>query len=152
MHFTIEELFASATAKAKGIDNKPNVQQIICLVYLAAYVLEPLREAMKEPIKISSGFRCERLNRAVGGVSNSQHTKGQAADICIDGDLTKGRRWFDYIKTHLQFDHLGARPQRHLLDPRLVCRSTIRAQPKTSHRQSAEKISKPPTAFRGFIV
>jgi hypothetical protein len=61
---------------------------------------------MKGPIKISSGFRCERLNRAVGGVSNSQHTKGQAADICIDGDLTKGRRWFDYIKTHLQFDQL----------------------------------------------
>jgi zinc D-Ala-D-Ala carboxypeptidase len=106
MHFTIEELYASATAKAKGIDNKPNVQQIICLVYLAANVLEPLREAMKEPIKISSGFRCDRLNRAVGGVSNSQHTKGQAADICIDGDLTKGRRWFDYIKTHLQFDQL----------------------------------------------
>lgn len=106
MHFTIEELYASDTAKRLGIDNKPNVQQIINLVYLAAYVLEPLREAMKEPIKISSGFRCERLNRAVGGVSNSQHTKGQAADICIDGDLKKGRKWFDYIKTHLQFDQL----------------------------------------------
>ena len=106
MHFTIEELFASETAKAKGIDNKPNVQQIICLVYLAANVLEPLREAMKEPIKISSGFRCDRLNRAVGGVSNSQHTKGQAADICINGDLKKGRRWFEYIKNHLPFDQL----------------------------------------------
>ena len=106
MHFAIEELYASATAKAKGIDNKPNVQQIICLVYLTAYVLEPLREAMNEPIRISSGYRCERLNRAVGGVSNSQHLKGQAADICIDGDLKKGRKWFDYIKTHLQFDQL----------------------------------------------
>ena len=106
MHFTIEELFASETAKAKGIDNKPNVQQIICLVYLAAYVLEPLREAMKEPIKISSGFRCERLNRAVGGVSNSQHTKGQAADLCIGGDIEKGKRWFSWIKTHLKFDQL----------------------------------------------
>ena len=106
MHFTIEELYASATAKAKGIDNKPNVQQIICLVYLAAYVLEPLREAMNEPIRISSGFRCERLNRAVGGVSNSQHTKGQAADLCIDGDLEKGKRWFNWIKTHLNFDQL----------------------------------------------
>ncbi len=106
MHFAIEELYASATAKAKGIDNKPNVQQIICLVYLTAYVLEPLREAMNEPIRISSGYRCERLNRAVGGVSNSQHIKGQAADLCIDGDLKKGRKWFDYIKTHLQFDQL----------------------------------------------
>lgn len=106
MHFTIEELYASATAKAKGIDNKPGVQQLINLVYLTAYVLEPLREAMKEPIKINSGYRCPQLNRAVGGVSNSQHLKGQAADICIDGDMKKGRKWFDYIRQHLQFDQL----------------------------------------------
>ena len=106
MHFTIEELYASATAKAKGIDNKPSTQQMINLVYLAAYVLEPLRVAMKEPIKIGSGFRCERLNKAVGGVYNSQHLKGQAADLCIDGDIQKGRKWFNYIKYNLPFDQL----------------------------------------------
>lgn len=106
MHFTIEELYASATAKAKGIDNKPNVQQLINLVYLAAYVLEPLRVAMNEPIKISSGFRSRRLNEAVGGVLSSQHCKGQAADLDIGGDMKKGKKWFDYIKTHLPFDQL----------------------------------------------
>lgn len=106
MHFTIEELYASATAKAKGIDNKPNVQQVINLVYLAAFVLEPLRVAMREPIKIGSGFRSLRLNQAVGGVSNSQHLTGQAADLCIDGDIQKGRKWFDYIRQHLPFDQL----------------------------------------------
>ena len=106
MHFTMEELCASATAKAKGINNKPNVQQTINLVYLAAYVLEPLRVAMKEPIKIGSGFRCEALNKAVGGVSNSQHMKGQAVDLCIDGDIKKGKKWFEYIKNHLPFDQL----------------------------------------------
>ena len=106
MHFTIEELYASATAKAKGIDNKPSTQQMINLVYLASYVLEPLRVAMKEPIKIGSGFRCERLNKAVGGVYNSQHLKGQAADLCIDGDIQKGRKWFNYIKYNLPFDQL----------------------------------------------
>lgn len=106
MHFTIEELFASATAKAKGIDNTPNVQQMINLVYLAAYVLEPLRMAMDESIKIGSGFRCQKLNKAVGGVYNSQHLKGQAADLCIDGDIAKGKRWFNYIKDHLPFDQL----------------------------------------------
>ena len=106
MHFTIEELYASATAKAKGINNKPNTQQMINLIYLAAYVLEPLRVAMNEPIKIGSGFRSKELNKAVGGVSNSQHMKGQAADLCIDGDLKKGRRWFNYIKDHLPFDQL----------------------------------------------
>ena len=106
MHFTIEELFASAAAKAKGIDNTPNMQQMINLVYLAAYVLEPLRMAMDEPIKIGSGFRCQKLNKAVGGVYNSQHLKGQAADLCIDGDIAKGKRWFNYIKDHLPFDQL----------------------------------------------
>ena len=99
MHFTIEELCASETAKA-------NMQQMINLVYLAAYVLEPLRVAMGEPIKIGSGFRCPALNKAVGGVSNSQHLKGQAADLCIDGDLKKGRKWFNYIRDNLPFDQL----------------------------------------------
>ena len=106
MHFTIEELYASKTAKEKGINNKPSTQQMINLVYLAAYVLEPLRVAMNEPIKISSGFRCYDLNKAVGGVYNSQHLKGQAADLCIDGDIEKGRRWFNYIKNNLLFDQL----------------------------------------------
>lgn len=106
MHFTIEEMYTSATAKAKGIDNKPNVQQMINLVYLCAYVLEPLRVAMNEPIKIGSGFRCQKLNKAVGGVYNSQHLKGQAADLCIDGDIEKGKKWFNYIKDHLPFDQL----------------------------------------------
>ena len=106
MHFTIEEMYASDTAKRLGINNKPNMQQIINLVYLAAYVLEPLRVAMDEPIKIGSGFRCQQLNKAVGGVSSSQHLKGQAADLCIDGDIRKGRKWFEYIKNHLPFDQL----------------------------------------------
>ena len=106
MHFTIEEMYASKTAKEKGINNKPNMQQMINLVYLCAYVLEPLRVAMNEPIKIGSGFRSRELNAAVGGVYNSQHCKGQAADLCIDGDLKKGRRWFEYIKNHLPFDQL----------------------------------------------
>lgn len=106
MHFTIEELYASETAKRLGIDNKPSVQKMINLVYLAAYVLEPLRVAMSEPVRISSGYRCEKLNKAVGGVYNSQHLKGQAADICIDGDMEKGRRWFNYIRDHLNFDQL----------------------------------------------
>ena len=102
----MEELCASETAKKKGINNKPNAQQMINLVYLCAYVLEPLRVAMKEPIKIGSGFRCEALNKAVGGVSNSQHVKGQAVDLCIDGDMKKGKKWFEYIRKNLPFDQL----------------------------------------------
>ena len=106
MHFTIEEMYASDTAKRLCINNTPSVQQMINLVYLCAYVLEPLRVAMKEPIKIGSGFRCQALNKAVGGVYNSQHLKGQAADLCIDGDIAKGRKWFEWIKSHCEFDQL----------------------------------------------
>lgn len=106
MHFSIEELYASQTAKAKGIDNKPDFPSLINLVYLCAYVLEPLRVAMNESIKIGSGYRCPKLNAAVGGVSNSQHMKGQAVDLCIDGDLKKGKKWFAYIRDHLPFDQL----------------------------------------------
>jgi hypothetical protein len=106
MHFTIEELYASDTAKRLGIDNKPSVQRMVNLVYLAAFILEPLRVAMQRPIHISSGYRCEQLNKAVGGVYNSQHLKGQAADISIDGDMAFGRKVFDYIKNHLPFDQL----------------------------------------------
>ena len=106
MHFTIEELYDSATAKRLGINNKPTIQKMINLVYLAAFVLEPLRVAMGRPINISSGYRCEQLNKAVGGVYNSQHLKGQAADISIDGDMAFGRKVFEYIRKNLPFDQL----------------------------------------------
>ena len=106
MHFTIEEMYASEKAKSLGIDNKPSTQKMINLVYLCAFVLEPLRVAMGRPIKISSGYRCEKLNKEVGGVYNSQHLKGQAADIDIQGDMEFGRKIFDYIKNHLPFDQL----------------------------------------------
>ena len=106
MHFTIEELYASDTAKRLGINNKPTIQKMINLVYLAAFVLEPLRVAMGRPINISSGYRCEQLNKAVGGVYNSQHLKGQAADIDIQGDMAFGKKIFEYIRDHLPFDQL----------------------------------------------
>ena len=106
MHFTIEELYASKTANEKGINNKPSVREMVNLVYLAAYVLEPLRKAMGKPIIISSGYRCEKLNKAVGGVYNSQHMKGQAADIDIQGDMAFGKKIFEYIRDHLPFDQL----------------------------------------------
>ena len=106
MHFSIEEMYASDTAKRLGIDNKPSTQKMINLVYLCAFVLEPLRVAMGKPIKISSGYRCEKLNKEVGGVYNSQHLKGQAADIDIQGDMAFGRKIFEYIRDHLPFDQL----------------------------------------------
>lgn len=105
-NFTLEELCASATAKARKIDNTPLTQHVVNLTLLATHVLQPLRDAMGEAIKIGSGYRCPVLNKAVGGVANSQHMMGQAADICIDGDIEKGKRWFKWIKEHCEFDQL----------------------------------------------
>ena len=105
-NFTLDELTASATAKARGIINAPGVDEVCNMCALVHHVLQPLRDAMHEPIKIGSGYRCTNLNHAVGGVSNSQHIKGQAADLCIDGDKVKGKRWFDWIRAHCEFDQL----------------------------------------------
>lgn len=105
-NFTLDELLASDTAKQKGIINAPGIVEVCNLCALVHHVLQPLRDAMNEPIKIGSGYRCTRLNQAVGGVGNSQHTKGEAADLCIDGDKLKGKRWFDWIKSHCDFDQL----------------------------------------------
>lgn len=48
-------------------------------------VLQPLRDAWDEPLAINSGYRCPEVNKAVGGVPTSQHTKGEAADVCPFG-------------------------------------------------------------------
>ena len=105
-NFTLEELTASETAKAKGIRNNPGQTDIVNLCGLVHNILQPLRTAMGYPIKIGSGYRSLALNQAVGGVSNSQHMRGEAADLCIDGDIQKGKRWFEWIKANCEFDQL----------------------------------------------
>ena len=105
-NFTLEELTASATAKAKGISNNPGQTDIVNLCGLVHNVLQPLRDWWGKEVKIGSGYRSLALNRAVGGVSNSQHMKGEAADLCIDGDIQKGKSWFQFIKQHCEFDQL----------------------------------------------
>ena len=105
-NFTLDELTSSATAKQMRIINAPGVDEVCNLCALVHNVLQPLRDAMGEAIKIGSGYRCPQLNKAVGGVSNSQHMKGEAADLCIDGDLKKGRKWMTWIMEHCDFDQL----------------------------------------------
>ena len=83
-YFSLSEFLNSATAKRLRIDNTPSFEVVDNLNKLADY-LDVIREKVGKPILISSGFRCPVLNKAVGGVSNSQHQKGLAADlICAD--------------------------------------------------------------------
>lgn len=92
-HFTLHELVKSSTADKLGIVNLPDFAQVALLALFVDSLLEPLREAAQRPIIITSGYRCEKLNIAVGGVSGSYHTlRGGhcAADISL-GDAGLNR-------------------------------------------------------------
>lgn len=80
-YFTISELCTSAAAERLALHNDPPVWVIRNLEELIRRVLDPLREAAEMPIIVNSGYRSIPVNNAVGGVSTSQHLKGQAADI-----------------------------------------------------------------------
>ena len=81
-YFTFRELTASPTAERLGLDNMPKSIEIIDnLCKLGDTVLDPLRTATGFPVIITSGYRCQELNSAVGGVRNSRHLLGLAADI-----------------------------------------------------------------------
>ena len=91
-YFTISEMIASDTAKVKGIDNSPTTAVRANLVALIETLLDPLREAWKSPIKVTSGYRCPELNRTreIRGSSTSAHLYGYAADIVpINGEISK---------------------------------------------------------------
>lgn len=104
-HFKLSEFTKSSTASARKIDNTPSLDVISNLQQLCIHVLEPLREYFNCPIIISSGYRSPALNKAVGGVANSQHMTGEAADIHIP-DETTGKRWFLWMMDNLKFDQL----------------------------------------------
>ena len=80
-YFTIPELTHSLRAQACGIDNTPPASAVPLMVELVDRVLDPIRERWQSPIYITSGYRCAELNKKVGGVEGSYHTRGMAADI-----------------------------------------------------------------------
>lgn len=98
----------SATAQRKGIKNDPSIQVCKALTALIEKVLDPLREAYGKPIIVTSGYRCEKLNKAVGGAASSQHVKGEAADIrSVQDTPEENKKLFDLIvKLNLPFDQL----------------------------------------------
>ena len=79
-HFTLAELTASTTAARLGLDNTPAPELLPRLVQLAE-MLERIRSTLDVPITVTSGYRAPKVNRAVGGVTSSDHTHGYAADI-----------------------------------------------------------------------
>lgn len=107
-YFTINELTKSATADRLRIDNTPSGEVTKNLRLLVENVLDPLRQAWGAPIVVTSGYRCPKLNAAVGGSKTSSHLFGYAADIRTASDKpSENRKLLDLIaKLGLPFDQL----------------------------------------------
>lgn len=82
-NFTLEELTYSRTAIENGLENVPNPQALTALKNLVTYLLQPLRDKYGSTIAVTSGYRNQAVNLLVGGVENSQHIRGEAADCYI---------------------------------------------------------------------
>ena len=96
-YFSIEELTRTST----GLDNKPNDEQQANLIFLADNLLDKARELYGKPIRVTSGFRSLAVNKKVGGVITSQHTKGEAVDLVCEDNA----KLFEIFKK-LKFDQL----------------------------------------------
>lgn len=95
--FTLRELIKSTTASKYHIDNSPSGDIVQNLQYGVNMVLDPLRRLYGKPIIITSGFRCPELNKRVGGVTNSWHTQGNAADIHV-ASLAEANKIFSNLQ------------------------------------------------------
>ena len=109
-NFTMEELCSSATAERHGIRNWPAAGDEVHRVKenlssLCFDVLQPLRDYVGRPIIVNSGYRTKEVNRLVGGVKNSQHLTGEAADLRIES-TKQGREWAEWIMDNCDFDQL----------------------------------------------
>lgn len=110
-HFTLSEFFNSSTAVKNGIKNEPSPDERATIVRninsLVDNVLDPIRDKFCAPVIITSGYRCPQVNQLVGGVANSQHMSGCAADFHVKGgtNLTM-RKVFLNIYDTMDFDQL----------------------------------------------
>lgn len=99
---TLDQATKSQTAIRKGIKNLPNDEQLKAMRLVCEQVYEPVFKANPK-VFISSFFRCDKLNKAIGGAVNSQHCKGEALDIDSNG---LNNKVFYFIKNNLEFDQL----------------------------------------------
>lgn len=107
-HLELAELIRSESAKRLGVSNMPTEEHLANLKILAEKVFEPIRNNFRCPIYISSGYRSQALNNAIGGAKGSHHMKGMAIDIDMDGtdNEVTNSQIFDYIKKNITFTQL----------------------------------------------
>lgn len=111
LNFSMSELIHSDMAVKHNINNMPDINSLDCMLDLIVYVLQPLRDMIKKPMIISSGYRNALVNHLVGGAVDkygnpiSQHCKGQAADFIIKGMTVK--EIIEFIKkSNIEYDQL----------------------------------------------
>lgn len=103
-NFHLSEFIKSQAASRLNINNEPNFEVKKRLKLLAEKVLQPIRDHFDKPVIISSGYRSQAVNRAVGGSLKSQHMTGEAADFEIPTiDNYELAQW---IKNNLNYDQL----------------------------------------------
>ena len=103
-HFSYDEMTRSEWATKHGVKNTPDELQLAALINLCWKLGEPLRETFG-PIRVTSGFRSERVNAGVGGVGNSKHLTGEAMDIHLPSEEL-GKEYFLFIRKNIDFDQL----------------------------------------------
>jgi zinc D-Ala-D-Ala carboxypeptidase len=104
-YISYKESITSKTAIRNKIDNTPKELELISMQLVGIRVFDVVREHFKTPLRVSSFYRSDLLNKAVGGSKTSQHVKGQAIDIQGTG-LVSNKMIFEYIKEYLDFDQL----------------------------------------------
>lgn len=104
-YITYLEATTSQTATRKGINNTPTDAELINMQRVAVRIFDVVRDHFKTPLRVSSFYRCLKLNTAVGGAKNSQHKTGQAIDIQGTGNVSN-KAIFEFIKNNLEFDQL----------------------------------------------
>jgi zinc D-Ala-D-Ala carboxypeptidase len=105
MQLTKNFSLAELTVTGKPFDNTPNAKQIESLRALAENILQPLRDEIGRPIRVTSGFRSEKVNAAVKGSKTSQHKRGEAADIKVAG-MTARQVALTIVAMGLPFDQV----------------------------------------------
>lgn len=107
-NLSLNEVTTSKTALRLNIDNTPTEEHIENLKYLAENIFQPIREHFGVPIYVSSGYRSNELNTAIGGSHTSFHRHGMALDLDQDG-RNKGvsnADVFYFIKENLPYTEL----------------------------------------------
>lgn len=153
-HFSIRELSRSETASRKGINNTPNSSIVSALTALIDNVLDPLREKWGAPIIVTSGYRCPALNRAIGGASGSQHTKGEAADIRTLSDSREDNMKLlkCLLDSGIEFDQVIAENVDGAGRPDWIHVSFTRSRANRKKRTTMKKISGRTTYINGIKI